>query len=388
MDTDSVNKTQDPLISNRVTKAMKKWSSPRDQIIDNHDSRFEEYSRYVMKKWIFMFSCIIITVIVMGCALTVGDYNIGVMETYSLIWDHLCRIMEGIEGYGGVTKEYVVFELRLPRIIMGILAGAGLAICGAVMQSTLLNPLADPYTTGVSAGASFGATLAMTAGISISTGYYAVIGNAFIFSLIPTAVIIAMAKMKKASPTTMIMAGIAVMYVFNAFTTVMMLWADPNDLQQVYEWQVGTISSARWDDIAIVAPFVIVGIIVSMFLSRKLNILATGDESANSMGLNATHMRIICMAVVALVTAAVVSFTGLIGFVGLVAPHIVRMFIGADNRYLVPASALFGSALMIIADTVGRIVIYPGTLQVGVVMAFIGGPMFLWLILRKKNPVW
>ena len=230
--------------------------------------------------------------------------------------------------------------------------------------------------------------MAMLAGFTILGGTYGIIGNAFVFSLIPTALIVGLAKIKKSSPTTMIMAGIAVMYIFNAFTTVMMLMADPNDLEAVYEWQVGSVARATWENIMVSASFVSVGIVIVMILSKKLNVLSTGDDMAASLGVNASQLRTLMMILVALVTARIVSFVGLIGFVGLVAPHVVRLFIGADNRYLIPASATFGAALLVVSDLIGRVVIQPATLQVGVITAFLGGPMFLWLLLRKNSNVW
>lgn len=285
-------------------------------------------------------------------------------------------------------KDYLIVDYRLPRIVVGIITGAALAVAGATMQSILKNPLADPYTTGVSSGAGFGATIAITAGISITAGSYAIVLNAFVFSLIPTAIIIAVSKLKNASPTTMIMAGIAVMYIFNAMSTVFKLWADPDNLAAVYRWQVGTLTGQTWDTVPLMFGVTLAGTLIIMFLSRELNVLSSGDENAKALGVDADKLRIFCLTVVALVSAVVVSFTGLIGFVGLVAPHIVRLFIGPDNRYLIPASALFGAALLIIADLVGRTILAPTILQVGVVTSFLGGPLFLWLIIRRNSGVW
>lgn len=351
-----------------------------------YGSEFEDYHKYIYRKWIFIIFCVVIVVVVIGIAVTVGPYDIGFLDSYSIIWNHLVSLITGEEISG--LDDHIVVQLRMPRVVVGIIAGAGLAVAGAVMQSTLLNPLADPYTTGVSSGASFGATLAMTMGITVATGAYAIVVNAFLFSLIPTAMILLVSKLKNSSPTTMIMAGIAVMYVFNAMTTVLMLWADPNQLEEVYNWQVGSLSRSSWEEIPIMLVVTFVGIIVVQFMSRKLNVLATGDDLSNALGVDANRMRIILLATISLVSAAIVSFTGLIGFVGLVTPHIVRLFIGADNRYLIPASAVAGAALLVCADLVGRVVLYPVVLQVGVVMAFVGGPMFLWLIMRRNSRVW
>lgn len=355
---------------------------------DDYTQQVTEYRRYVYRKWLFMAACVVASVATIGVALTVGEYDIGFFETYGIIWNHLFGEVPTDVMDPMYTKDYVVCDLRMPRIITGILAGAGLAVAGAAMQSMLKNPLADPYTTGVSSGASFGATLAICAGFSVVGGGYTTVINAFVFSLIPTFVIVAVAKMKGASPTTMIMAGIAIMYIFNALTTVIKLWADPDKLSNLYSWTVGSLALTGWEDIPVILLFTIVGIAIVWLLSRQLNVLTMGDESAKSMGVNADQMRTVLLVIVALLSAAIVSFTGLIGFVGLVCPHIVRIFVGSDNRFLIPASALFGVALLLFADLVGRVVISPTTLQVGVVTAFIGGPMFLYLIIRQRKSTW
>jgi iron complex transport system permease protein len=202
------------------------------------------------------------------------------------------------------------------------------------------------------------------------------------------AIMLAVGKLKKASPTMMIMAGIAVMFIFNSFSTVLKLHANPDALALLYSWTVGTVADCTWSEIPIMAAVTAAGIILTQMLSRKLNILATGDDNAKAMGLDVENMRILLLLLISLVVAMAVSFTGLIGFVGLVAPHVCRIFVGADNRYLVLSSAMFGAVLLEVADFIGRTVIAPATLQVGVVTAFIGGPMFLYLILRQKRSVW
>ena len=338
------------------------------------------YRRYIWRKWVFMAGCIAAAFVTIGLSLTIGTYPITFQETYEIIWDHLTGNIQD------ATADDVIFNLRMPRIAAGILAGAGLAAAGACMQSTLKNPLADPFTTGVSAGATLGATIAIVLGISL--GGAGVVSNAFVFALIPTSMMVAISRMKTASPTMMIMAGIAVMYLFGAITTVLKLWSDPDDLKSLYMWEVGSLGLADWDGILIMAPVVIIGVLIIQLLSRQLNVMATGDESAKALGVDANRLRAICMIVIALVAATVVSFTGMIGFVGLVCPHVVRIVIGADNRYLIPACALFGIALLLIADLVGRKILSPTIIQVGVITSFLGGPMFLWLLLRNKSKIW
>lgn len=344
-----------------------------------------QYAKYRARKFLFVIVCVIITVILVGVTITVGQYKIGFFESYQIIWNHICgNIGTGVEA----IKDHIIWNLRLPRITVGIIAGFGLAVAGTTMQSAMKNPLADPYTTGISAGASFGATLAIIFGASVFSGPFAIVGNAFLFSLIPMVIIIGISGVRKMSPTMMVLTGIAVMYVFNAMTTFIMLISDPQSVAAVYAWQVGTLSKAAWNAIPIMFGVVTVGSVLLMSLSNKLNVMASGEECAKSLGLDTKKLRILCLLIVSMMTAGIVSFTGIIGFVGLLAPHIVRIFIGSDNRFLLPASGAFGAALLLFADLVGRTVIMPAELQVGVVTAFLGGPMFIYLMIKQKRSVW
>ena len=382
MDIDRVRR--DRLIGDVVRGSMERWAVSMES--DDGMEAVEEYRGYASRKWMFIVVCLIALTACCGYSLTVGDYDIGFLESYRIVIDHIL----GSTGTDkiSVLKDYIVFDLRLPKIVVGIVAGTALAVCGVAMQSLLKNPLADPYTTGVSSGAGFGATLAIVMGASIATNDYAIVANAFVFSLIPTAAIILVSKLKNASPTTMIMAGIAIMYLFNALTTIIKLWGDPNSLSAVLEWQVGSIGGIEWKDIPLMLIMTAIGCIIIQLSARRLNVLATGEENARALGLNVNRLRTVLLALTALMAATVVSYTGIIGFVGLVAPHISRIIIGADNRYLVPASALFGASLLIAADIVGKTIVAPAVLPVGVITAFLGAPMFLWLIVRRKSEVW
>lgn len=371
-----------------VGDSIRAWSDSSKESESEFHEASGEYRRSIVLKIGFILVCIVMAFLVVGVTLTIGDYDIGFLETYSILWDHITGNIPMDPSDPMYTKDSVIWDLRLPRILTGILAGAALAVAGATMQTTMKNPLADPYTTGISSGASFGATIAICMGVSFVGGGYVVVVNAFIFSLIPTALIVIVSKMRGASPTTMIMAGIAVMYIFNAFTTVIKLFANPESLSSLYQWSVGSINGTRWEDILVMVPFVVVGTGLIQLLSRQLNVLISGDDSAKTLGVDADRLRTVSILIIALMTASVVSFTGLIGFVGLVCPHVVRMFIGSDNRYLMPASAMFGIALLLFADMVGRILIAPTVLPVGVITAFIGGPLFLYLIVNQKRGSW
>lgn len=340
------------------------------------------YRKQLRNRLFFIILTALATVLIAGYSLSAGKTQVGFVETYSTIFHH---IMGDIQDK---FIDYMVVDIRLPRVLGGIIAGSGLAVCGVVMQSVLKNPLADPFTTGVSSGASFGATIAISTGMVLYFGYVSLITLAFVCSMVPIFMIIVLSKTSKASPTTMIMAGIGVMYIFNAFTTVLKLWANPDDLSSIYTWEVGSLSMVTLDQLPIMGGICIVGLIVVQILSGKLNILATGDDNAKAMGIDAETLRIILLLLTGLISASIVSFTGLIGFIGLVSPHICRMFVGADNRYLIPASAMFGSMFLILADLIGRAFLGPIMLQVGVVMSFVGGPLFIMLILKRSSKVW
>lgn len=342
------------------------------------------YHRYVYKKILFIIGCVVAAILVFAFAATYGSSNISIMDVYATIWNHFFN-EEALDPYA----DWVIFTIRLPRICAGLIAGMSLGVAGAAMQSMMKNPLADPYTTGISSGASFGATLAIGLGITVGgAGDAGLILTAFVFALIPAAVIILVSSLKHTSAATMILAGIAVMYLFNAATTVIKLGLSDQSLSAVFNWTVGDLSGTTWDDCKVMVIFTIVGTIILWALSKKLNILITGDKNAKALGLDAHKLRILLLILISLMAASIVCFTGIIGFVGLVAPHIVRIFLGSDNRYLIPASAVFGAVLLMVADLISRWIIAPTFLPVGVITAFIGCPMFMYLLIKSKNSVW
>lgn len=373
---------EDPLIAKPMSRLVREWSRTDQDDSDGYRKHMADYHRTIRRRLFFIVMCVVVTVVAAGYAIAYGPLDISFADTYITIWNH---ITGNVQNAG---MDFIIVNVRAPRIVAGIFGGIGLAVCGAVLQSVLRNPLADSYTTGVSSGASFGATLAITMGLSAVNSTPTVM-MAFVFSLLPIVAIILLSKHRSASsPTVMIMFGIGLMYIFNALTTVFMLWSSPEDLASIYQWQVGSLAKVTWDNILYMAAVVIVGTIVIQILSGKLNVLATGDDNAKALGIDPHRLRVFLLAVTGLICAGVVSFTGVIGFVGLVTPHIVRIFIGADNRYLLPASALFGAMLMVVCDLLGRAVLDPAVLPVGVVMAFIGGPTFIWLLVRKGNSAW
>lgn len=285
------------------------------------------------------------------------------------------------------TIAHIVLNLRLPRIIGGIICGFALAVCGAAMQSMMKNPLADPYTMGISSGAGFGAALAMILGIELIAGGGIVV-NAFVFAVIPAVIILFLSRFRKATPTMMVLCGISLMYLFNALTQLFMLIADPDDMSAVYEWMVGSLDGVSYDELLLVLLVTVIGSLYVQYMANQLNVMGIGDESAQTLGVDVERRRLVILMVITLVAASVVSFTGVIGFVGLVAPHIARTLIGSDNRYLIPASGVVGSLLLVASDILARTIASPVMLPVGVITACVGGPLFMLLILRSTKETW
>ncbi len=346
----------------------------------------EQYHSYILRKILFIILCFILVIILGGYALTIGGREIAHLDVYRILWEHL----NGAEYPRGTSEwwdDYIVWEIRLPRVLMAIIAGISLSVCGVAMQSMLKNPLADPYTTGMASGAVFGAVVAIVLGMSFTTamGMYGIVGNAFIGGLIPALVIITISKFVRTTPATLILAGIALSYMFNALKTLLLITTNEENIQEAYIWQIGSVQDAVWADIPLMFAMTVIGSIFLLSTSRQLNLLTLGDDSARSLGLDASQFRTVCLILLSLMIASIVSFTGIIGFVGLVAPHMVRMILGADNRFITPASMALGATLILAADVVGRTIVAPGELPVGIIMSFIGAPIFLYLIIRQKK---
>ena len=344
---------------------------------------YSQYSAFRYKKIIAMVALFAILLIASLYGMTVGSYPITMGEVYQIIVDHLFDLGSPLEN----IDQRVVWDQRMPRLLTAIVAGAGLAVAGAAMQSMMKNPLADPYTTGISSGASFGAVLAITFGISLGTFEAATITFAFVFSLIPATVIVLLSRFKKATAAMMILAGISVMYIFNAMTQYMLIVSDAEKMAAAYEWTVGTLNKASWSSLPLMVSIVVAGSVALMILSRYLNAMNSGDNYAKTVGVNVERMRIIILVVISIVSASVVSFTGIIGFVGLVAPHVTRLFLGSDNRHLIPGSLLMGATMLVICDILSKS-FTTTALPIGIVTAFVGGPVFLFLIIRQKKEVW
>jgi iron complex transport system permease protein len=359
-----------------------------DSITSGSGGLKSSYRTYTKRKILFISACLIFAVVSVGLSVSVGGRDVAFFDVYRTIFDHIAGtpLVPNTKEW---LDDYIIWNIRLPRAVFAAIAGAALAVAGAVMQSVMKNPLADPYTTGISSGACFGGAVAMVLGFTaVDHGSFGIVTNAFVFATIPMALIILLAPMSKSSPATLILAGVALSYLFNALNTFLLVTTDAETLSEVYRWQIGSLDNITWESVSLMAAISVAGIFVISLLSRKLNLMALGDAHAKSLGLDVNSLRIVCLLIMSLMAASVIAFAGIIGFVGLVAPHIVRMTIDSDNRFLIPASAAFGAAFLMMADVAARILSDIGAIPVGVVTSFVGAPIFLYLIIRQRRSIW
>lgn len=329
----------------------------------------------------------ILTALALFCILFTlgfGVYHISVPDAIMVFFD---KIFGNEVNY---HDNLYIWEMRLPRGILAVVVGAGLALCGVVMQNVMHNPMAEPYTMGVSSGAFFGVVIFMVSGISVFPWLgdnASMIANAFVCALIPVAVILTITRFKHLNSTAMILIGIALLYLFSSITQMLLLSASSETLASAYSWRVGSLANRGWDEVAIVTPIVIVVSILIFMMSSKLDMMYMGDRNAQTVGINPTQVRLISMTLVSVMTATIVCFTGTIGFIGLVAPHVARMIVGSVNKYLMPFSMAFGAFFLVMADTIAKISGANG-LPVGVISSMVGGPMFVYILIKRGKKVW
>jgi iron complex transport system permease protein len=343
-----------------------------------------QYKKFTRRKVIFIVVLLPLIFLILGIAASQGSADISIGDAFAAFFHRFFPNRIGASELADV----VLWKLRLPRILMGILAGIGLGTAGATMQGVLRNPMACPSMLGIAQGAGFGASLAIIYGAGIVGGQYLVIGNAFIFALLCSAIILGLSSRRGATPEAMILVGIAVMFLFMALTTLLQYFAEAEVAKAAVFWMFGDLGKSSWEKLAIVAVVVACCVPLLIWKSWDLNIMGAGDESAKSLGVRVERTRIFTMAVASLLVAGTVCFTGMIMFIGLVAPHICRMIIGGDSRFLLPASGLIGAVLLLVADTLARTIMSPVILPVGVMTAFLGVPLFLYLIMRRRREYW
>lgn len=351
---------------------------------ENQMVQMEKYTRFVRRKKLVFLIAAAATLVIALFSIGVGSIQIPVKEIIGTIF-----------GRGELQSQTVIMGIRLPRVTAAILVGAILATSGAVMQCVLRNPLASASTLGVSQGAAFGAALGIivfgggvvnsasaASAVTIDNPYIVTL-CAFVFGALSTVVIIAISQLKKdIGPAGLVLAGVALSSLFSGGSTLLQYFADEQKIGAVVFWTFGNLGGANWTELLILLLVFVCSMIYFMLNRWNYNAMESGADTAKSLGVNTRVVMVVSMAICSLAASVAVWFVGIISFVGLVAPHIMRRFVGNDFRYLVPCSAVAGALLLILADTFGKWIIAPVILPIGAITSFLGAPMFLFLLFK------
>jgi iron complex transport system permease protein len=338
----------------------------------------EQYHKLIKRKLTVILSAVVLLAALLILDLMTGPAGLSLKE---VLW--------AILSPGSSSKQtfVIVWLMRLPIAAMALAVGASLGVAGAEMQTILDNPLASPYTLGISSAASFGAALAIVAGkelIPVSQVLVVPV-NAFIFALISSLLVYAVAKTKRGASHTIILAGVAFSFLFTSLLSFLQFMAKEDEMQAIVFWMFGSLEAATWTKVGIVALVLFISLPFLFGDAWKLTALKFGDSKAKSMGLNVGWLKLKVLIIISVMTAVSVCFTGTIGFLGLVAPHIARSFVGEDQRFLVPCSAIFGAIMLSFASIVSKTIISGTIFPVGITTSLIGIPFLLAIILKKRR---
>lgn len=336
---------------------------------------------------IWILSLVALLFFSIGLFSTIGTANVSVINTFKIIGSKIPFLRKYID-ISNISDAYktIIWSIRLPRVLLGVLVGAGLSISGASFQGMFKNPMADPYIIGISSGAALGASLAIIFKIDIS---FLSIGSisifAFVGALLAVILVYSIGRVGNKVPVTnLLLSGVAIGQFFTAIMSFLMVIYE-RDMAKIVYWTLGNLSGKGWDPIIKISLPAIISMIVISFFARDLNIMLTGEDSAQSLGVDVERTKIYLIIICSLLTSVIVSVSGIIGFVGLIIPHITRIILGPDHRVLLPASALLGGIFMIFADTIARTIIAPVQIPVGIITALFGGPFFIYLLKTRQK---
>ncbi|OSA94073.1 UNVERIFIED_ORG: iron ABC transporter permease [Clostridium botulinum] len=348
-----------------------------------------EDKKSLSKKKGFLYWAIVLIVLLAGTsvgAIAIGSTYIEPGEVYKVL---LSKLTNGIvySDVGTIMTQNIIWEIRFPRVLLGAICGAGLAICGVLMQCVTKNPIAEPYILGISSGASCGAVFVIVLGGMSSIGINSVGAGAFVGSLISGILVFAIGTQmgKTTSTTRLVLSGMAISTIFSALTNLLIYSAEnSNQAKSALFWTVGSLGGAKWE--VLLFPFIILVVVMigALLMSKSLDILLLGDDSAIILGINIKLIKSIILILATLLTSALVSITGAIGFIGLVVPHICRTITGSDHKKLIALSSLIGAIFLIASDIIARGLFPPIEIPIGIITSLVGGPFFLYLI-SKKN---
>ncbi|TFZ40375.1 iron ABC transporter permease [Soehngenia longivitae] len=338
-------------------------------------------------KFRVLISLLMLLIIIVAMASAIGSANIKVLDVYRVILSKMPIINKYINVENITDAQFaIIWNVRLPRVILGMMVGASLSVAGVSFQGLLKNPMADPYILGVSSGAALGATIAIISKFEyVKYGFSSITLAAFIGAIVAVFIVYNIGKINnKLSTNTLLLAGVAVGQFFTAIMSFLMVF-NSNDMSRIIYWTMGSLSGKGWNPVKTLSIPILLTIVVLIYYSKELNILLTGDETAKSMGVNVERTKQIILVLGTLLTSLVVSVSGIIGFVGLIIPHITRIIFGPDHRILIPSSAMVGAIFMIVTDTISRTLISPVEIPVGIITAMFGGPFFIYLLRSKKK---
>lgn len=322
------------------------------------------------KRGFYFASAFLLLLLIMALSISAGAVKIPLQE-----------ILNVLLGKGDEVNRRIILTLRLPRVIESALVGMGLSVVGAFFQGLLRNPMADPYVLGISSGAAFGATIAIIMGL----GIFGLSSMAFITALLTVFFVYTVSRTgSRLSMSTMLLAGIAISAFMSAIISLLML-LNHDQFSRIVFWTMGGFGLVSWPQVIYSSPLILIGSFVMYAFSRDVNAILTGEESAEHLGVNTELVKKIILILGSLVTASCVSVGGIIGFVGLIVPHISRLIVGPDNRVLVPFSALFGASFLTFADLLARVILKPVEMPIGIITSTFGGPFFLYLLIRSKQ---
>ena len=328
------------------------------------------------------------TLIITGTALTLIAIVIVTMMLgkYPLSFSEIVGMLTG--AYYDDTDNYVLFETRIPRILCCVLVGAALSCAGLVMQSLFKNPMASPSVLGISNGAAFGASLAIAFGVGSVFGGFAVPVMAFIFCFITMILVYLLGRTRYGvSPVTLLLAGVAVGAFFNGMVSLMQYVVEDEVLASIVYWTMGSFNGCGWTSFWTAVIPITAGLVMMMFCRRELNLISAGETQASNLGVNVKRIRLVLIIATSLVVGGSVAISGVIGFVGLIVPHIFRMLAGSDHRLLMPLCILGGGAFMLVMDTISRMA-FETALPVGVLTSLLGAPFFVYVMRKRSKDVW
>ena len=341
---------------------------------------------FLKRRWHVYVIIIVLMLLVLVLATSIGSVSVPFTTTFSILSDKL--------PFADITPTWepnidtIIFDIRLPRVILAGLVGAALAIAGATYQGLFRNPLADPYLIGVAQGASLGAVVGFLLPVTWNLAGFGVVPIfAFVGALLATTTVYLLARVGKTLPvTTLILAGVALSALLSSIVSYLVITSGES-LRGIIFWLMGSFALSDWSEVRVVFPYVAVGSIVLMLFGRMLNVMQLDEEQAQQLGVNVERLKIILLAAATLITAASVSFVGTIGFVGIIIPHAVRLVWGSGHRSLLPLSILVGAIFMILTDLLARTVMAPTEIPIGVITAICGAPFFLYLLRRRKKAI-